>query len=95
MAQKRICPSCRQEGTIILDSRHTSEGQIKRRVECKNCGYRWNTIEVSEEEFGHYIKAFTAEDKLLLKRVCDKIPTDLLSQDARRAVAILWKRLIK
>ncbi|MDD5987649.1 MAG: transcriptional regulator NrdR [Eubacteriales bacterium] len=44
------CPYCENDGTKVIDSRHTEEGHvIRRRRECEKCGKRFTTYEKVEE----------------------------------------------
>lgn len=45
------CPKCGSGATRVLNSRHRDEIK-RRRYECKECGYRFNTTEfyVTDEE---------------------------------------------
>jgi transcriptional repressor NrdR len=41
-----ICPKCQQPGTDVYDSRLTNNSRaVRRRRECKSCGYRFTTLE--------------------------------------------------
>lgn len=44
------CPMCNAYGLAIAASR-PYEGTIRRRRKCLNCGYRFTTYEISEEEY--------------------------------------------
>lgn len=41
----RICPRCGRDNAATIDSRNDNGFQIRRR-ECRNCGKKWNTIEI-------------------------------------------------
>lgn len=41
------CPKCKEK-TNVIDSRSKESGKFRRR-ECINCGYRFNTLEVENE----------------------------------------------
>lgn len=44
------CPYCENDGTKVIDSRHTEDGHaIRRRRECERCGKRFTTYEKIEE----------------------------------------------
>lgn len=43
------CPACKGTDEIVIDTRDVSEGQRRRR-ECRTCGHKWNTIEMSMSE---------------------------------------------
>ena len=45
-----LCPFCDAE-TFIVDSRRSVKGTIRRRRECRKCGYRYSTYEVSSDQF--------------------------------------------
>ena len=42
------CPKCRKENNGVVDSRKKGDGLIWRRRNCRECGQRWNTIELPE-----------------------------------------------
>lgn len=44
------CPKCNAYGLAIADSRPDGE-TIRRRRKCLNCGYRFTTYEISEEDY--------------------------------------------
>jgi transcriptional regulator NrdR family protein len=44
------CPSCGSEDLKTVDSR-PSDGMIRRRKECKSCGGRFSTYEITEKEY--------------------------------------------
>lgn len=46
----RKCKECGGFATFVCDSRQRN-GDVKRRVQCKNCGRRWTTYEVTEKDF--------------------------------------------
>lgn len=45
-----VCRHCRWPETRVVDSRSTDE-TVKRRRRCTDCGYAWNTYEVSEGDY--------------------------------------------
>ena len=47
-----ICPECGSPDHFVCDSRDNLEGTVKlRRRCCRNCGARWDTIELMRSEF--------------------------------------------
>ena len=44
-----ICPKCHAD-SAVLDSRTKQHGIIRRRRQCKDCKYRWSTVEVLASE---------------------------------------------
>lgn len=46
----RKCKECGCFDTFVIDSRQR-DGELKRRIECRNCGRRWTTYEVTEKDF--------------------------------------------
>lgn len=44
------CPKCKGYRDHVVDTRPRGSDEIKRRRECYECGYRWNTIETYKEE---------------------------------------------
>jgi transcriptional repressor NrdR len=47
------CPSCNSSKTSVR-STHWSDGleAVRRRRRCEECGYRWGTVEVDEDQSG-------------------------------------------
>lgn len=43
--------TCSHANNTVKDSRTTPEGSVRRRRLCLDCGYRWNTIEVTQDEY--------------------------------------------
>lgn len=43
----KLCPECEGK-TAVIDSRENPNGSIWRRRECKNCGWRYSTVEIEE-----------------------------------------------
>lgn len=46
------CPNCGCNKTFVIDTRQHKIGAGYfpfRRRECRDCGYRWNTVEVHEK----------------------------------------------
>jgi transcriptional repressor NrdR len=39
------CPYCQSEESKVIDTTHDSQGGIRRRRECENCGKRYSTYE--------------------------------------------------
>jgi len=79
------CPTCKYNGTRVIDSRPVDEGRaIRRRRECEECGYRFTTFERVEEYPLIVIKKEGtreefSRDKVLrgLLRACEKRPVSL------------------
>lgn len=46
------CPECGTVDDRVVDSRVSDDGRRFRRRECLDCGARWNTWEVTQEEMG-------------------------------------------
>ncbi|WP_421380389.1 transcriptional regulator NrdR [Bacillus salacetis] len=84
------CPSCKYNGTRVVDSRPVDEGRsIRRRRECEMCSYRFTTFE-KVEEFPLIVvkKEGTREEfsreKMLrgLIKACEKRPVSLDTLDS-------------
>jgi transcriptional repressor NrdR len=84
------CPSCKYNGTRVVDSRPVDEGRsIRRRRECEVCSYRFTTFE-KVEEFPLIVvkKEGTREEfsreKMLrgLVKACEKRPVSLDTLDS-------------
>lgn len=39
------CPFCDSENTRVVDTRHDSQGNVRRRRECSDCTQRFSTVE--------------------------------------------------
>jgi transcription repressor NrdR-like protein len=50
-----MCPACESFSTMVNDSRQ-GKGFIRRRRVCAECGTRWNTVEIPEDQFLTLIK---------------------------------------
>ncbi|WP_010630409.1 transcriptional regulator NrdR [Sporolactobacillus vineae] len=79
------CPSCKKDGTKVLDSRPVNSGKaIRRRRECEHCHFRFTTFERVEQtplvvvKKGDTREAFSSE-KILhgLIKACEKRPVPL------------------
>lgn len=64
-----ICLKCSGTGAV-KDSRPSYHGTWRRRIECRGCGHRWSTIEMTEEMALSVIRA--AE---IIRRIQDEIAT--------------------
>lgn len=65
------CPECSTRSSRVLDSRGTPNGaECRRRRKCEN-GHRWNTYEISENDFDILFSVSTGSDSLLDQAVRD------------------------
>ncbi|EST13538.1 transcriptional regulator NrdR [Sporolactobacillus laevolacticus] len=93
------CPSCKQMGTKVLDSRPVDNGRaIRRRRECELCHHRFTTFEKVEEtplvvvKKGDNREVFSHEKMLRgLIKACEKRPVPLerleqLANDVEKAL---------
>jgi transcriptional repressor NrdR len=79
------CPSCKKDGTKVLDSRPVNSGKaIRRRRECEHCHFRFTTFERVEQTPLVVVKkedtreAFSSEKILRgLIKACEKRPVPL------------------
>lgn len=79
------CPSCKKDGTKVLDSRPVNSGKaIRRRRECEHCHFRFTTFERVEQTPLVVVKkedareAFSTEKILRgLIKACEKRPVPL------------------
>ncbi|MGM0843990.1 MAG: transcriptional regulator NrdR [Bacillota bacterium] len=84
------CPSCKYNGTRVVDSRPVDEGRsIRRRRECEVCSYRFTTFEKVEEYPLIVVKKegtreeFSREKMLRgLVKACEKRPVSLDTLDS-------------
>ncbi|EKH1418847.1 transcriptional regulator NrdR [Listeria monocytogenes] len=76
------CPTCQYNGTRVVDSRPTDDGNsIRRRRECEKCGFRFTTFEKVEESPLIVVKKDGAREEFArekvrrgLIRACEKRP---------------------
>lgn len=52
------CPTCSAASLRTYDSRPAGDDAIRRRRECKSCGYRFTTLERTEDELESTIVDF-------------------------------------
>lgn len=79
------CPSCKYNGTRVVDSRPADDGNsIRRRRECENCGFRFTTFEKIEESPLIVVKKDGAREEFArdkvrrgLIRACEKRPVSV------------------
>ena len=48
------CPKCKSDQITVIDSRvkhNRAVNYVGRRRKCLTCDYRWNTIEITEEDY--------------------------------------------
>lgn len=75
------CPYCDEPGTSVVDTRETSDNEVRRRRECSACGERFTTYERHESPSLTVVKRDGGEepfdrDKLRtgIERACNKRP---------------------
>ncbi|MEN2666645.1 transcriptional regulator NrdR [Listeria aquatica] len=79
------CPSCKYNGTRVVDSRPADDGNsIRRRRECEKCGFRFTTFEKVEESPLIVVKKDGAREEFArekvrrgLIRACEKRPVSI------------------
>ena len=64
-----ICPKCGSSQNHCVDSRGRN-GSVWRRRECKACRYRFNTVEILEDDF----KGMRTRDDLLREFLLRVVP---------------------
>ena len=83
------CPYCENDGTKVIDSRHTEDGHaIRRRRECERCGKRFTTYEKIEEMVMMVVKkdgsrqAFD-RNKIMngIVKACEKRPVSVVQME--------------
>jgi transcriptional regulator NrdR family protein len=57
---------CTHETRKVIDSRPASQGTIRRRCRCIECGYRWTTYEVPKELWESLVPFVGARDRIAL-----------------------------
>jgi transcriptional repressor NrdR len=82
------CPSCHKGETVVVDSRETEEGEIRRRRECERCGYRFTTYEAPYLDFPIVVKKDGSRQKFERKKIvegilkaCEKRPVTAVQID--------------
>lgn len=56
LQSSKECPKCSSMDIKVVDSRADMNGVVGRRRECGECGHRWITYEVSEEDLVYLIE---------------------------------------
>ena len=72
MLNPHLCPAC-SAGTKVSDSRMKKFGWGRRRT-CVNCGFRFSTFEITEDEMiehAVYLKSENRRLKLLIRSIVD------------------------
>lgn len=79
------CPYCKSDDSKVMDSRAHSNGfSIKRRRECLNCGRRFTTYEILEENIFYVIKKDGTKEEFNK----DKILKGLLRATVKRDIKL-------
>lgn len=79
------CPYCKSDDSKVMDSRAYSNGfSIKRRRECLNCGRRFTTYEILEENIFYVIKKDGTKEEFNK----DKILKGLLRATVKRDIRL-------
>lgn len=74
------CPSCGHNNAKIVDSRFEDTFTLRiRRKECKDCGRRWNTVEMTEEDFENISSLTESRDITTLRSTVNTLTTQLQS----------------
>ncbi|WP_163653309.1 transcriptional regulator NrdR [Listeria sp. PSOL-1] len=79
------CPSCKYNGTRVIDSRPADDGNsIRRRRECEKCSFRFTTFEKVEESPLIVVKKDGAREEFAREKVrrgiiraCEKRPVSI------------------
>lgn len=74
-----MCPVCNSENIGCVDSR-PMEGHRRRRYKCLNCNRRWNTVEITEEEY-KVLRATPVPEYKVLKAIHTKLGQLIANQD--------------
>lgn len=79
------CPYCKSDDSKVMDSRAYSNGfSIKRRRECLNCGRRFTTYEILEENIFYVVKKDGSKEEFNK----DKILKGLLRATVKREIKL-------
>lgn len=62
----KLCPCGKSNGKVleVRELRGEHHGWVKRRRECEECGFRWNTFEITEGEVGVILQENVKIDKM-------------------------------
>jgi len=70
------CPKCRARSKVIdtnsdasVNHKKNKVGTVLRVRECRNCGHRWSTVELTTDDF----KAYKATDVLKLDEIKEAV----------------------
>ncbi len=79
------CPTCHGWNTGVVDSRDNTEATVKLRTRiCKDCGKRWETIELLRSEFDLLLEESDKTKDIEIQSLCDS-----LSYQIQKANALL------
>lgn len=79
MTDPTVCSSCATGSAGVIETRYRG-GMRRRRRRCVSCGHRWNSVEVTLEDY----TALTDEHERLLQRERERA--------ARAERALTWER---
>lgn len=52
-----LCPKCQGQHLSVVDSRNRKDNEyVYRRRKCKDCGYRFPTVEIVDEQYADFQK---------------------------------------
>lgn len=53
-AQRTSCPRCEAAALRVMESRPSHNGTVRRRKVCEECGYRFTTREITEDQYQQF-----------------------------------------
>ena len=85
MNDVRVCSECGLSNVRVLDTRITTGGCIRRRIECQNCGYRFTTYELHEDDFKSLCNGDNVQEAsaVIIKKMIGEIKGSLTSIAAK------------
>jgi ribosomal protein S27AE len=54
--KRSSCPKCYEDTLEVIESRPTQNGLVRRRKECKTCGHRLTTREISDDQYQQFMR---------------------------------------
>lgn len=72
------CNKCGSEQIFVIDSRR-KQGSVYRRKKCQNCGERFTTYEVTQENFEAYLDFLNKVSgiSLMLDEIKNSLPNNI------------------
>ena len=85
-----LCPKCKRDMLHVVDSRSLDEISIYRRRECLACGHRFNTTEISVDDYERLEKL--AADWQSIAQTYLQLRADAMSQMSQEMLRPKFKQ---